>query len=203
MFALPAYCFPGLAHRFAWRRSPLVAAVLLLVALPVSSVRGEDWIRVNQEAAKACAMQAIAVIQAQNGDDMAAKRTVSQIGNESERGPSDVVAVCCFEGHIFYDHLPGSFSGPAPLPPAPASCRFGWGGRDSQGNQYFLNRDRAADRVPAQCPPGLRPDYLDPDPHHGAVVDFADEHDSRGTRITSRKYADGYMVIETPQPGRK
>ena len=63
-------------------------------------------------------MQAIAVIQAQNGDDMAAKRTVSQIGNESERGPSDVVAVCCFEGHIFYDHLPGSFSGPAPLPPA-------------------------------------------------------------------------------------
>jgi hypothetical protein len=66
-----------------------------------------------------------------------------------------------------------------------------------------LNCDRPGDHVPATCPPGLRPDYLDPDPHHGAVVDFCDDHDSRGTRVTSRKYADGYVVIETPQPGRK
>ena len=137
-----------------------------------------------------------------NGDDLAAKRTVLQIGEEHDSGPSDVVAVCCFDGQIFYDHPPGCRC-PAPFSPRLGSYRFGWGGFDSQGNQYFLNRDRAGDHVPSKCPPGLRRDYLDPDPHHGPLVDFSDEHDSRGTRITSRKYADGYVVIETPQPGRK
>ena len=198
MLKVSASCRSGLAHRFTLRRSLVVAAVLLLLVLPVGRVRAQDVVRANQEAAKAYAMQAIAVTQAEAGHDLAAKKTVSQIGDENYGGPSDVVAVCCCEGQIFYDHLPGSFS--LSLPPLPplASYRSGWGGRDSQGNQYFLNRDRADDHVPSRCPPGLRPNYLDPDPRHGLVVDFSDEHDSRGTRITSRRYADGYVVIETP-----
>ncbi len=202
MFTVSASCRSGLTHRFGWRRSSVLAAVLLLMLLSVSTARAEDWVRGQRETAKVQAMYAIAVIQAQNGDDLAAKRTVLQIGEEHDIGPSDVVAVCCFDGQIFYDHPPGCRC-PAPFSPRLGSYRFGWGGFDSQGNQYFLNRDRAGDHVPSKCPPGLRRDYLDPDPHHGPVVDFSDEHDSRGTRITSRKYADGYVVIETPQPGRK
>jgi hypothetical protein len=31
------------------------------------------------------------------------------------------------------------------------------------------------------------------------LVDFTDDYDSRGTRVTSRKYADGHVVIETPR----
>jgi hypothetical protein len=148
-------------------------------------------------------MHAIAVIQAEAGDDLAAKRTVSQIGEENEEVASDVIVVWCVDGQAIYDHPPGGCRCPAPALPSPGSYRSGWGGRDSQGNQCFLNRDRADDHVPSKCPPDLRPDYLDPDPHHGALVDFSDDHDSHGTRVTSRKYADGYAVIETPQPSRK
>ena len=56
------------------------------------------------------------------------------------------------------------------------------------------------DRAASQAPPGLPPEYLAADARHGAVVDFVDEYDSHGTRVTSRTYADGYVVIETPRP---
>ena len=203
MLTVLAYSRPGLAHRFAWRRSIGIATALLLLMASVSTVRAEDSAQENREMAKARAMYAIAVTQAEAGDDLAAKRTVSQIGEKGEGGISDVVAVCCFDGQIFYDHPPGGCHSLAPALSSLASYRSGWGGYDSQGNQYFLNRDRADNRIPSKCPPGLRPDYLDPDPQHGALVDFTDDHDSRGTRITSRKYADGYVVIETPHPGHK
>ena len=55
------------------------------------------------------------------------------------------------------------------------------------------------DHVPAAVPAGLPANYLAADPRHGAVIDFTDERDSGGTRMTSRKYADGYVVIETPR----
>ena len=51
-------------------------------------------------------------------------------------------------------------------------------------------------------PQGLPANYLAADPHHGAVVDFRDEYDSYGTRVTSRRYADGYSVIETPHAAK-
>jgi hypothetical protein len=47
-------------------------------------------------------------------------------------------------------------------------------------------------------PRGLPANYLAADSRHGAVVDFQDEYDSYGTRVTARRYADGYVVIETP-----
>ena len=174
----------------------------MLVTLSIGTVRAEDLVHANYEAAKTRAMYAIAVLQAEAGEDLAAKKTVSQIGDGNGGGVSDVVVVCCMDGQIFYDHPPG-WHGLSPISPRSGSCDSGWGGRDSQGNQYFLARDRAGDHVPSKCPVGLRPDYLDPDPRHGAVVDFSDDRDSHGTRITSRKYADGHVVIETPQTGRK
>ena len=201
MLTLAACCRSGLAPRFVWRRSFLVAAVLSLVVLPVGAVRAQDGAPVNPETGKAWARYAIAVIQAESGDDSAAKRTALQIG-AGDVVASDVVGVCCMNGWIFYDHPPCSCCA-GPALPSVGSYRWGWGGRDLQGNQYFLNRDRAGDHVPAKCPSDLRPDYLDPDPRHGAVVNFSDDRDSYGTRLTSRKYADGYVVIETPQPSRK
>ena len=51
-------------------------------------------------------------------------------------------------------------------------------------------------------PADLPANYLDADQRHGAVVDFTDERDGYGTRVTSRKYADGYVVIETPRASR-
>jgi hypothetical protein len=36
-----------------------------------------------------------------------------------------------------------------------------------------------------------------------AGVISTDEYDASGTRVTSRKYADGVVVIETPHVGRK
>jgi hypothetical protein len=177
----------------------LIAAELLAVALPVGGVRGDDRGQANQQAAKAWAMQAIAVIQAQTGDDLAAKRTALQIVDGSDVVPSDVTAVWCLDGQVFYGSPPCTCYCPWAAAAAFASYPFGWGGRDSRGNQCFFSRDRAGDHVPAKCPPGLPSDYLGPDPHHGAVVDFCDDQDSHGTRITSRRYADGYVVIETPQ----
>lgn len=47
----------------------------------------------------------------------------------------------------------------------------------------------------------LPPDYLASHPSHGPLVEFRDEYDRNGTRVTLRKYADGYAVIETPHAG--
>jgi hypothetical protein len=79
----------------------------------------------------------------------------------------------------------------------------GWGGRDSQGNQYFLTCDRAPDHVPSSVPSGLPSDYLARDPRHGAVVDFTDDNDGQGIHLTSRRYADGYVLIETLRSNRR
>jgi hypothetical protein len=72
----------------------------------------------------------------------------------------------------------------------------GWGGRDEQGNRYFLRCDRTPDHVPDKAPDGLPAEYLKDDPQHGPVVDFTDDVDG-GVHLTSRKYADGHVKIES------
>ena len=161
----------------------LAAALLLPAVLPAGTVRAQDCVNDGRECAKTWAMHRIAVIQAAAGDVQGAKRTVSQIDEDGEKGPSDVTAVWFCDGQPVYDH-----------PPAPAGCA----GCNHRAFPVFFGGERAAEHVPAQVPPGLPANYLDGDPRHGAVVEFADERDSQGTRITSRTYADGYAVIETP-----
>ena len=161
----------------------LAAALLLPALLSAGTVRAQDCVNDGRECARTWAMHRIAVIQAAAGDVQGAKRTVSQIDEDGEKGPSDVTAVWFCHGQPVYDH-----------PPAPAGCA----GCNHRAVPVFFGGDRAAERVPSQVPPGLSANYLDSDPRHGAVVEFADERDSHGTRITSRTYADGYAVIETP-----
>ena len=95
------------------------------------------------------------MIQAAAGDVQGAKRTVSQIDEEGAKGPSDVTAVWFCNGQPVYDYLPMS---------------AGWSESNWRG---FFTRDRVADRVPSEVPPGLPSNYLAADPRHGAVVDFA------------------------------
>ena len=225
MFAVPAYFRSGMVYRFPSQRSLAVASLVLLVGLSARTLRAENWVQANQELARAWAMQGVAVIQAEAGEDLAAKRTAWEIG-ENDVIASDVVAVCCMNGQIFYDHPPGYCL----APPSLGSYGAGWVGQDSRGNPYWANHGRVGDRVPAQdlhknntatwsplpsppaplpkgersnsrtgpkSPPDLRPDYLDPDPQHGAVVDFSEDYDSHGTRLTSRRYSDGCVVVES------
>jgi hypothetical protein len=161
----------------------LAAALLLPALLSAGTVRAQDCINDGREWAKTWAMHRIAVIQAAAGDVQGAKRTVSQIDEDGEKGPSDVTGVWFCNGQPLYDH-----------PPVPAGCA----GCNHRAVPVVFGGDRAAERVPAQVPPGLPANYLDGDSRHGAVVEFADERDSHGIRITSRTYADGYAVIETP-----
>ncbi len=174
--------------------------------------------------AKTSAMNQIAVIQAEVGDVVGAKRTVSQISEEGEKGTAKVTVVCFVNGFPVYDCPPVYFpapdcrqcgalvpndqfipwadarSGASQQPAQGSSPSPGWGGRDSRGNQYFLARDRAPDRVLLRAPADLPSDYLAADPQHGPVVDFVDDYDRHGTRITSRRYADGHAVIESLRP---
>jgi hypothetical protein len=167
--------------------------------LPAGAAQAENWVWANREMAKTAAMHDIAVIQAQAGDFQGAKVTVSQIDDDGPKRTADVTIVQFCNGQPIY-------SCPAPgigcVPPTAAPATPGWGGRDPRGTQYFLTLDRAADHVPTKRPPDLPAGYLDPDPRHGPVVDFTDQRDSNGTRVTARRYADGYAVIETPQASR-
>ena len=168
-----------------WRvvsvRGFLVSAVLTTAAIAsTTAARADDYIGEMREAARTWAMHRIAVIQAAAGDVQGAKRTASQIGRQWDQGPTKVTGVWFRCGRPIYDQPP-SF--------APAY----W--------QCLACKKPAASSVPSQVPPGLPSNYLAADPRHGAVVDFTDEYDSHGTRVTSRKYADGYVVIETPCRG--
>lgn len=173
-----------LAQCFGWRRSFLAAALLTPATLSTGAVQAQDCIYEMRETAKTWAMHRIAVIQAAAGDVLGAKRTVSQIGEVGDRGPSDVTGVWFCNGRAIYDHPPTS---------------SGWKGCNWQ---CFFDPDQTAGSVPSQAAPAPPSNYLNPDPHHGAVVRFTEEYDSHGTRVTSRKHADGYMVIETPHPDR-
>ena len=152
-----------------------------MTVMPTGIAVGHDCVTAEKQSAQTWGMHRIAVLQAAAGDLQDAKHTLSQIDEE----PSAV-----FEPSLF-DCLPDDVGSLEQSP--------GWGGYDALGIQYFLAQDRPADRVPIAVPAGLPADYLDPDPRHGAVVSFTDESDSRGTRVTSRRYADGHVMIDTPR----
>jgi hypothetical protein len=78
---------------------------------------------------------------------------------------------------------------------APPSSNSEAGGLRASANA--VGSDRTTKRVSFKIPSDLPPTYLTADPVHGAVVDFYEDRDSRGTRVTMRKYADGHAVIET------
>jgi hypothetical protein len=176
----PSHCRFVLAERFGSRRPCLAAVALLLAMLSAGTARSQDWVRGERQAARTSALHNIAMIQASNGDVQGAKETVRQMVDGPQPGSSEVTVVWFCNGQPIYDHPPKSAG----------SNVVAWEG--------FLNHDRAADPVPVVVPPGLPANYLAADPRHGAVVEFSDEYDSRGTRVTSRKYADGSVVIETP-----
>jgi len=160
-------------------RGFLVSAVLTAAAIAsATAARGDDFFGEMHEAAQTWAMHRIAVIQAAAGDVQGAKRTASQIGRRWDPGPTEVTGVWFRCGRPVYDHPPCF---------APAY----W--------QCLGCKKPAARGVPSQVPPGLPANFLDADPRHGAVVDFTDEYDCRGTRVTTRTYADGHVAIETPR----
>jgi hypothetical protein len=179
--------------------SLLVAALSLFAVLPIDAVCAQDWVWADREAAKTWGMHRIAVIQAEAGDVQGAKRTISQISEEAPTGAANVTVVSFWNGQPIYECMSTGSGCPSAAANSPSLENPGWGGRDSHGTQHFLARDRAADRVPSKVSSDLPSNYLDPDPRHGAIVDFTDGCDSHGTRVTLRKYADGYAVIETPQ----
>jgi hypothetical protein len=156
--------------------------LLSLLAMPPTDhvTLPHDRVWEGRDFAKTWGMHDIAVIQAEHGDPQGAKRTLSQIGDGGEKNPAEVTGVwfCC--GRPVYDHPPARSLG-------------SW-----QYEPLLVARPGMAARVPAKAPPGLPSNYLAPDPRRGVVVDFVDERDSRGTRVTSRRYADGSVMIETP-----
>ncbi len=98
---------------------------------------------------------------------------------------------------------------PVRVTPPPAAVRLA--SSDSGGRDAHVSRnpvpafagwvERSEPRHvsgPFKTAADLPADYLAADPTHGAVVDFCDDRDSHGTRVTLRKYADGFAVIETP-----
>jgi hypothetical protein len=189
-------------HRFGLPQSIAAVTLALTAMLPVAAVRADDWAnqaRLGRQMADAWARNCIAIIQAEHGDVLGGKKTALEISEPEGVGPIPVTLVRSCNGQAICIPLLGPCDSTGqPLPPVPAV-----GSYDAQRASYFSGSDRAPDRVPAKVPSGLAANYLAPDPRHGAVVDFVDERDTRGTRVTSRKYADGYVVIETPHPEGK
>ncbi|MCE5266655.1 MAG: hypothetical protein LLG00_02050, partial [Planctomycetaceae bacterium] len=159
----------------------------------------------------AAAFRDIAVTQAAMGYWQDAKHTLWQIDRRPPLCPSDVTGVWSYWGRPLYGLRPmplimyGAGVPPCapPLPPATAcsygqpSCAAPAPGRAEAVTPVAVSAGGSV-KMPMTPPPGLPAGYFAADPHHGAVVDFTDDRDSRGTRITSRRYADGYVVIETP-----
>jgi hypothetical protein len=171
---------------FGFRRCFLTVAVLTAGVLSAGAVSAQDFVRYDQQFARSWTLHRIAVIQAANGDVTAAKNTVAEITeSQCPPGPSEVTSVWFCNGTVMYDHPPAFARRP---------CN-NWAPRP-------IYRDRSPYIVPAAVPQGLPTNYLAADPSHGAVIDFRDEYDSSGTRATYRRYADGYVVIETPHTAK-
>lgn len=171
-----------LVHAFGLRRLAFAVALLLPATLLADTVRAQDFLRIDRGVARSWTLHKIALIQAAAGDIVGAKNTVADIdAPDFVRGEGDVTAVSSHNGQPFYDHPPASNQS--------ERCQ----------HMILLNPVRTPDHVPAAVPQGLPTNYLAADPHHGVLVNFADEYDCNGTRVTSRRYADGYIVIETPR----
>ncbi|MEN6449170.1 MAG: hypothetical protein ABFC96_01640 [Thermoguttaceae bacterium] len=161
-------------------------------------VRSQDSPAAFRDAAKTWGMYQIAVMQAARGRSQDAKHTLWQIDQRPPSCPSEVTGVWFSCGVPIYN-----------LPPSPLAL-YASAKRPSEpvcGTPASQMASSKQARRPAVAvatatrltPVGLPTGYLAADPRHGAVVEFSDDRDSRGTRITSRKYADGYVVIETPR----
>jgi hypothetical protein len=162
---------------------------MVMLSLPAmlspDAAQAGDQIRLDRAVARSWGLHRIALIQAAQGDITGALNTIAQIDDPDViRGAGDVTGVGFFDGIPLYDHAPA----------APDSGIF-----NQPGTQVFAAFDRTPNRVPATPPRGLSANYLAADSRHGAVVNFRDERDSHGTRVTSRRYADGHVVIETPR----
>lgn len=169
-------------ERCGSRLSFFVVAFLLLAALPAGAAQAQDYARDIGETAKSWGMQMLGVIQAATGDVQQANQTLTQITANSNKSRSPVT-VASFENSQSRSNQPRATIG----------NEIG-----DLKNMHCSYRDRIANYVPAEVPAGLPSNYLAADPRHGRLVDFTDESDSRGTRVTSRTYADGHVVIETP-----
>ena len=145
------------------------------------SARSDDFADDTREAAQTWALHRIAVIQAANGDIQGAKRTATQIGRRWDPGPAQVTGVWFRCGQPIFACTP--------IKQSPIK----W--------QRLDYKRPATTGVPTKVPAGLPADYLDADLRHGAMIDFTDERDSHGTRVTTRVYADGHVAIETPRRG--
>jgi hypothetical protein len=164
----------------------LALSVLTVGVLSAGAAWGQDFIHVDQQAARSWTLHRIAVIQAAHGDVTGAKNTVAEIIEpQCNPGPSEVTSVWFCNGMVMYDHPPAFARHPC-----------------SNWAVCPIYRDLSPRSVPAEVPQGLPANYLAADPRHGAVVDFRDDCDSSGTRVTSRRYADGYVVIETPHTAK-
>ncbi len=164
----------------------LAFSVLTVGVLSAGAAAAQNFACVDQQVARNWTLHRIAVIQAARGDVVGAKNTVAEIIEPQwNPGPSEVTSVRFCNGMVMYDHPPAFMRRPCPSCVAPP-----------------IYRDLSPRSVPAAVPAGLPANYLAADPRHGAVVDFRDEYDSYGTRVTSRRYDDGSVVIETPHPAR-
>jgi len=159
------------------RPSCFAAALLLPVVLSASALAADDcvenWTGGEGAMAKIWGMHRIAVIQAKAGDVLGAKKTLAQIGAGRPTATANVTGVWFCDGEPVYGLPPAPF---APVIPCAAT---------------------------AQVPSDLPSNYLGRDARHGAIVNFTDECDAYGVRVTVREYADGYTVIETPHPAGK
>jgi hypothetical protein len=159
------------------------AALAALLALPLwffsSVAAAQDFTRIDRSIARSWGLYRIAEIQAEQGDITGALNTIASIDDLSVvRGTWDSNGASIGSGIPLYDHARPSSSRPSVT---------------------IFDGRRAVDRLPATVPEGLPKNYLAADPRHGRVANFTDEHDSNGKRVTCRRYADGYTVIETPR----
>jgi hypothetical protein len=173
------------AHRAVVRGLAFVAAFFVPTLLSAETIWMQDFLHQDREMARTWTLHRIAAIQAVNGDIEGAKNTVAQIGD------ADVIPESA-------EATRAGFSTAQPPCNAPAATSRS----DRSGSLIFLKRNRAPEHVPTAVPQGLPANYFTADPRHGALVNFSDERDGSGTRVTSRRYADGYIVIETPKAVR-
>ena len=171
-----------LVHGISLRWLALLTLCLLPATVRADSVGSQEIRREGRDAVRAWTLHRIAVIQAAHGDVTDAKNTVAEIDEPDRvRGAGDATGVCLCNGQLVELSLPS-----------------GWSQADLLASQVFLKGHRAQNRVPSSPPRGLPANYFAADPRHGAIVNFVDERDSYGTRVVTRRYADGYTVIETP-----
>jgi hypothetical protein len=188
---------------FSLWRSCLVLALLSALS-PLQAASADDIVGEMREAAKIWGWQGIALIEAQNGKVRSALRIIDRIGNNAERCSPTVTVVSFCNGQPIYRVVAD-----APARDCPdfrgrhgnaVVGENGTGPFTASATQYesVVDGNKNGTSSPSRPSPELPAEYFAPHPRHGELVDFAEQYDSHGTRVTSRKYADGHFIIETP-----